>query len=179
MPEGFSPSLLQLQPEDDPFAGRTQNIPLASSTVNIPARVDKNHTSSVSGGLTVTRRPETVDATSSRTQFEQVTMRAASLFGLSYATEEILTDSPISFIALISNGFSQEFAAKLVDERLNGSGVGEFEGIMNSPALISVSKETGQAAEDYQLRERQEDARPRVGLPQRDLAGESRSACPS
>jgi HK97 family phage major capsid protein len=147
VPEGFSPSVLQLQPEDDPFSGRTQNIPLASSTVNIPARVDKNHTTSVSGGLTVTRRPETVDATSSRMELEQVTMRAASLFGLSYATEEILTDSPISFIALISNGFSQEFASKLIDERINGSGSGEFEGVMNSPALISVSKETGQAAD--------------------------------
>jgi HK97 family phage major capsid protein len=109
--------------------------------------VDKNHTTSVSGGLTVTRRPETVDATSSRMELEQVTMRAASLFGLSYATEEILTDSPISFIALISNGFSQEFASKLIDERINGSGSGEFEGVMNSPALISVSKETGQAAD--------------------------------
>lgn len=147
VPEAFSPNVLQLQPEDDPIAGRTQNIPLASSVVNIPARVDKNHTSSVSGGLTVTRRPETVDASSSRMEFEQVVMRATSLFGLSYATEEILTDSPISFIALISNGFSQEFSSKLIDERLNGSGVGEYEGVMNSPALISVSKESGQGAD--------------------------------
>jgi HK97 family phage major capsid protein len=147
VPEGFSPSLLQLQPEDDPTAGRTRPFPMATPVVGIPARVDKNHTTSVSGGLTVTRRPETVAATASRTEFEKVTLRATSLFGLSYATEEIMTDSPISFIAILSSGFSQEFAAKSIEEKLNGSGVGEPEGIMNSPAIVSQAKETGQAAD--------------------------------
>lgn len=147
VPEGFSPTLLQLQPEDDPISGRTRAFPMSNPVVSIPARVDKNHTSSVSGGLTVTRRPETVAATSSRMEFEKVTLRATSLFGLSYATEEIMTDSPISFITLISAGFSQQFGYHLTDERLNGTGVGEFEGINVSPALVSVAKETGQAAD--------------------------------
>lgn len=147
VPEAFSPSLLQLQPEDDPIAGRTTPFPMASPVVKIAARVDKNHTSSVSGGLTVTRRPETVSATSSRMEFEQIAMNATGLFGLAFATEEVMQDSPISFVALIAAGFSQEFGAKGVDERLNGSGVGEPEGILNSPALISVAKEAGQAAD--------------------------------
>lgn len=147
VPEGFSPTLLQLRPEDDFISGRVQTIPMATPVVALPARVDKNHTSSVSGGLTVTRRPETVAGTSSRTEFEKVTLRATSLFGLSYATEEIMTDSPISFVALLANGFSQEFASKLTDERLNGSGVGEFEGVLNSPAKVAQAKEAGQKAD--------------------------------
>jgi HK97 family phage major capsid protein len=147
VPEGFAPSLLQLQPEDDPIAGRTRPFPMSNPVVQIPARVDKDHTSSVSGGLTVTRRPETVAGTSSRATYERVTLRATSLFGLSYATEEIMTDSPISFIALLSSSFNQEFGAKGVDERLNGTGVGEPEGILNSPALVSVAKQAGQTAD--------------------------------
>ena len=147
VPEGFSPTVLQLQPEDDPTAGRTRPFPMGNPVVSIPARVDKNHTSSVSGGLTVTRRPETVAAGSSRTEFEKVVLRATSLFGLGFATEEIMTDSPISFIALLTSGFSQEFGAKAVDEKLNGSGVGEFEGALVSPALVTVAKETGQKAD--------------------------------
>ena len=72
-----------------------------------------------------------------------VTLDAHMLFGLSYATEEILMDSPTSFSALLAAGFSDQFTYHIVDERLNGTGVGEFMGILTSPCLVSVSKETG------------------------------------
>lgn len=146
IPEGFSPSLLQIQPEDDPIGPNVQPFPMERSIVKIPARVDKNHSTSVSGGLVVTRRNETVAATSSQMTFEQVSMEAHSLFGLSYATEEILTDSPISFAALLAAGFSDQFTSHLINERLNGTGIGEFQGIMTAACTVSVSKESGQSA---------------------------------
>jgi HK97 family phage major capsid protein len=120
---------------------------MGSPIVKIPARTDKNHTTSVAGGLTVTRRPETVAGTASQVQLEQVTMEAHSLFGLSYATEELLRDSPISYAALLSAGFSDQFVYHLIKERLYGTGIGEFLGVLNSPCLVSVAKETGQAAD--------------------------------
>jgi len=147
VPEGFSPDFLQISADSDPMAGRVRNVPMDNVTVKFQARVDKDHSSSVSGGLTVSRRAETTAAAASRMQTEQVTLTAYSLFGLAYASEELLTDSPRSFAAMIASGFSEEFSAKIVDERLNGTGVGEFLGINNSPALISVTKETGQAAD--------------------------------
>jgi len=146
VPEGFSPRLLRIEPEADPIGGRTTNIPMTTTKLDIPARVDKNHTSSVSGGLQVFRRAEAATIQSTRMQFEQVSLNVHSLFGLSYATEEILSDSPISFAALISSGFGDEFISRMIDERLNGTGVGEFLGINNSPAMLTISKETGQAA---------------------------------
>lgn len=146
VPEGFSPNLLKVMAEDDPLAPLTTRIPMKSPTVKLPARVDKNHSNSVSGGFTLSRKPETVAATASAMTFEQVTLAAQTLFGLSYATEEILTDSPISFAAIIAASFGEQFGAHLFDERINGTGVGEYLGVLNSPALITVSKETGQAA---------------------------------
>lgn len=145
VPEGFSPELLKIDVEDDPISGTT-NIPMGNPIVKIPARVDTTHTTSVTGGLVVTRRPETVAGTSSQMTLSQVVLEAHSLFGLSYATEEILTDSPISFAALLEAGFSDQFISHLVNEKLFGTGVGEFLGIINSPALVSVAKETGQGA---------------------------------
>lgn len=148
----FQPDLLKIDPESDPIGGKTRNIPMASPIVKIPARVDKNHTTSVTGGLTVTRKPETVAAASSQMQFEQVVMEAHDLFGLSYASETLLQDSPISFAALISAGFSDQFTSHLIKERLYGSGVGEFLGVLtaldasNLGPTISIAKETGQAA---------------------------------
>ena len=146
LPEGFSPQLMQVNPEADPTAGRTLNVPMASPTVKIPARVDKNHTSSVSGGLRVYRRAEADAVSSSRTEYEMVTLQANTLMGLNYTTEELLSDSPISVAALLQAGFNSEFQAKLLKEKLFGTGVGEFEGVMNSPALVSISKETSQVA---------------------------------
>lgn len=146
VPVGFSPELLKIEAESDPMGGLTRKLPMATTIVKIPARVDTNHTSSVSGGLTVTRRPETVAGTASQVTLSQVTMEAHSLFGLSYATEELLTDSPISFAALLAAGFSDQFTSHLIGERITGTGVGEFTGVLNAACLVSISKETGQAA---------------------------------
>lgn len=147
VPVGISPTLLQLRPEDDPIAPLVTTVPLEAPTVKFNARVDKNHSTSVSGGFTVSRHPETVDGTSSRAKYEQVTLTADELFGIAYATERLLTDSPTSFAAIIAAGFRDQFADHLIEERFNGTGVGEFLGIMNCPALVTVSKETGQAAD--------------------------------
>jgi len=147
VPTGFLPDVLQIQPEADPMAGRTTMIPMATPTVKIPYRVDKNHTSSVSGGLRVYRRREEATITKSQMTLGQLTLDANKLTGLAYATEEMLADSAVSITGLISVGFNQEFTSTLINERLNGTGVGEFLGVFNSPALVSVAKEGSQTAD--------------------------------
>ena len=146
------PGMLQLGFEGDPTTGRTQPVPMSTPTVEILARTDKDHTSSVCGGLTVTRRPETVAATASRFSMEMVTLKAASLFGLSYATEEILQDSPISFAAIIAGGFKDQFAHHMLNEKIRGLGGSEYQGVLKAldastqGPTVSVEKETGQDA---------------------------------
>lgn len=147
IPEGFMPELLKIDPEADPVAGRTTGVPMQTPVVRIPARVDKNHSTSVAGGLTVGRKAEVVAANSSRMQLEQVVLEAHSLFGLSYITEELMQDSPISFMALLAAGFGDAFSGEILNERLRGTGVGEYLGILNSPAKIEVAKESMQAAD--------------------------------
>jgi HK97 family phage major capsid protein len=147
VPSGFSPNVMSVMAEADPIAGRVTQIPMENAVVPINARVDKNHSTSVSGGLTVGRRVETQAATASRMEFEQVILNAQSLFGLAFASEELLARSPVSFVAILEAGFRDEFPAKLINERLNGTGVGQFEGVVNSPCIVSVAKETGQAAD--------------------------------
>ena len=147
VPEGMSGDMLQVLPEPDPMAGRTQMIPMDAPRVKINARVDKNHSNSVSGGLRVYRRAEADQAASSRMEMEQIALSAESLTGLAFVSDELMTDSPRSVAALLQAGFRDEFTSKLIDERLNGSGVGMYMGINTSPALITVDKESGQAAD--------------------------------
>ena len=147
VPQGFHPDLLALSAEVDPIGSRTTKVPMETPHIKIPARTDKDHsTGSVSGGLLVTRRAETLSQAATRMQMEQVALVATSLFGLAYVTEELMTDSPISFAALLEKGFRDQFTSHLINERLFGTGVGEFEGVMNSPALITVDQEPTQDA---------------------------------
>lgn len=141
VPIGFSPTMLQVTPETDPTAGRTTMVPMNVPQLTIAARVDKDHSTSVSGGLRVYRRAEADTVTASRMQFEQITLHADALMGISFATEELLTDSPMSFVAILTAGFRDEFDSRILDERLNGTGVGEFLGVMKSPALIAVARQ--------------------------------------
>ncbi len=149
IPPIFLPGVMVTDPQAlQADTGRlTRNIPMDAADVYINARVDKNHSSSVSGGFRVYRREEAATVTASKAQFEQIKLEANSLMGISFATEEILTRSPSSFAALIQTGFDDERISKLNYERLWGTGVGEFMGIMNSPALITVAKESGQGAD--------------------------------
>jgi HK97 family phage major capsid protein len=140
VPTAFSPQLLRVGVEGDPTVGRTMLVPMTAPAVQIPARTDKNHTTSVSGGLRVYRRAETDTVASSRMEMELITLRAHPLMGLSFASEELLTDSPLSFAAIVEAGFRDEFAAKLLREKLRGTGVGEYLGILNSPCLVSVTR---------------------------------------
>lgn len=147
LPTAFVPGVLSVSPESDPVSGRTTRIPMSAQTVEINYRVDKNHSTSVAGGLVVTRREEAGSVDSSRMKFEKLTMKASMMMGLAYATEEILAMSPVSFVALLASGFNDAFASKILDERLRGTGVGEFLGVLNSPALVTVAKENDQTAD--------------------------------
>jgi len=142
VPKTLLPGMLQLGFEGDPTSGRTQAIPMASPTVELLARTDKNHATSVSGGFTVTRKPETVAATASRGEMEKVTLKASTLMGLAYATEEILTDSVISFIALIDAGFRDQFAHNMLREKIRGLGGSEYQGVIGADCSIAESRDT-------------------------------------
>lgn len=143
----FLPSFLQLDPEGDPTDGLVQNVPMESPIVRIRARTDKDHSTSVSGGLRVYRRAETQAVASSRTETEMITLTAEYLDGVAYASEELLNDSAVSFTAILEAGMRQEFASKKFKEKIDGTGVGQFEGVLNSPAKLAVAKEGSQAAD--------------------------------
>lgn len=83
--------------------------------------------------------------TASKVKFGRRTTELEKVAALGYATSELLEDFPA-----MSGIYTEEFAEELVflteDAIIEGSGSGKPLGILNAPCLISVSKETGQAA---------------------------------
>jgi HK97 family phage major capsid protein len=148
VPAEFSPAELGVSPLD-PTAGRMTELPMKHRLLHVPARVDKDHATSVSGGLRVYRLQEATERTSSRGEYERVTLEANTLVGLTYATDELVADSAPAIAEVLGRGFRDETTATLVRERLFGTGVGECGGALHAgnPSLITVAKESGQAAD--------------------------------
>lgn len=139
--------------DGDPSEGLCEVVPMDAPLVKLDASVDKDHSTSVAGGLTVSRRAEASTMSSSRTAMEQLEFKASPTYGLAYATEELLEDSPRSYIARITNGFGLAFRAFKFNEKLRGAGGNARLGILTSLAstslgpTISIAKETNQAAD--------------------------------
>lgn len=83
--------------------------------------------------------------TASKPAFRQMELLLKKLIGLCYATDELLEDA-VALESIIREGFAEEIAFKVEDAIINGDGAGKPLGIINGPCLVSVAKETGQAA---------------------------------
>ena len=97
------------------------------------------------GGLIAYWAAEAAAYTATQLRFEQQTTNLEKLTGLAYATEEMLEDYP-ALAAIIADGFRDEFAFQIDNAILNGTGSGEPTGILASDALVTIAKESGQAA---------------------------------
>jgi HK97 family phage major capsid protein len=83
--------------------------------------------------------------TPSMPSFKQIELKLKKLIGLCYATDELLQDSN-ALGQIINQAFSEEFAWLIDNAILRGTGVGQPQGILNSPSLVTVPAEPGQAA---------------------------------
>ena len=84
-------------------------------------------------------------STATKPKFRKLQMELQKLYGLFYATDEVLQDAA-ALSALAEREFRKEFAFVFDDMIFRGSGVGQPLGFMNSPCLVTVAKETGQVA---------------------------------
>jgi len=81
----------------------------------------------------------------SKPAFRQISLKLEKLIGLCYATDELLQDAK-ALETVIKQGFAEEFGFKIDDAIINGTGTGQPLGLMNSGALVTQAKETGQDA---------------------------------
>lgn len=85
-------------------------------------------------------------ATATKPKIREVTLKLEKLLAFAYMTDELMKDAS-AMEAFVRKIYSDEMSFKLDDAIFNGSGIGQPLGILNCPALISVTKETGQAAD--------------------------------
>ena len=146
VPDEFKAELLRIPLEDAIVRPRARVIPMASNTIKLPRVKDSSHASSVYGGVIGYWTEEAGSYTASEPDFAQFQLIAKKLTGYTQASNELAQDSAIALESLLIGMFGDAIRYYEENAFINGSGAGEPIGIKNSDALISVAKETGQAA---------------------------------
>lgn len=97
------------------------------------------------GGVQAYWADEAAAVTATKPKFREIEMRLKKLFGLAYATEELIEDTA-ALETIYTAAFTEELTFKAEDAIVNGDGSGKPLGLINSGALVSVAKEGSQAA---------------------------------
>jgi HK97 family phage major capsid protein len=128
---------------------RAMKIPLSETTnaIKIPG-VDEQSRANGSrwGGVQMFWQNEADSLTGSKPKFRLIELVTKKLTGLFYATDELLADSR-ALGAIVLQAFGEEMAFKMDDALIRGTGAGMPMGLLNAPALITISKESGQATQ--------------------------------
>ena len=145
----FAAVILTPLHDTGPFSSRVTPIPTGINSNSLTIRaVDETDRASGSrwGGILGYRLAEAGTKLPSYPSFRLTELRFKKYAVLCYATDELLQDLT-ALAGIIQQGCGEELDFMVNDDILNGTGAAGPLGIINSGALVSVSKETGQKAD--------------------------------
>jgi HK97 family phage major capsid protein len=97
------------------------------------------------GGVQAYWAAEGDSVTATKPKFRQMQMKLQKLMAVMYATDEILSDTT-QLAAIAKIAVNEELTVRAEEAIFRGTGAGQPAGILNSNALVTVAKESGQAA---------------------------------
>lgn len=146
IPPEYSTALLTAMAQAGTLAPKCLNFPV-NNNLALPFVNLTTQATSWTGGVTIYKPAEGVAKTGSLPQLGKCELHLHKMTAVVYATEELLSDSAIALETFLTTMVSTEFALTKDEDIINGSGAGEALGVLNAPATISITKESGQAAD--------------------------------
>jgi HK97 family phage major capsid protein len=116
-------------------------VPMGSDVLRFPRVNDTTHASSVYGGIVGYWQGEGSTVQESEPVFGDITLTAKKLTGYTKVSEELLQDSAIALDPFLKRQFGEAWAWFEDLAFLRGTGSGQPLGILNAPALISVTRQ--------------------------------------
>lgn len=144
--QDYSTELLEGMHEMGEILSRVRRIPITvGNGIKLPA-IDETSRANGSrfGGVQAYWADEGDTVTASKPKFRKLELSLEKLLAIGYATEELLADAS-ALETVMRTAFIEELTFKTEDAVINGTGSGQPLGILNSGALVSVAKESGQA----------------------------------
>ena len=126
---------------------RCRNFYIEGNTLRIPAVDEKSRADgSRAGGVQGYWTAELAQIQSSAAKFKMTNFQLEKLTAMVFCSDEILDDY-VTLGDFVTEALARELMFKLQDAVVNGIGAGMPLGIINSGALVTVGKETGQASD--------------------------------
>ncbi len=145
--QDFVKDLLKRTYDTGILASRVKKIPLTNSSNGLKIKAideDSRANGSRWGGVQTFWSGEADQLKDSKPKFRTMDLSLKKLTGLCYATDELLEDAS-ALESVLREAFAEEFAFRIDDAIINGSGVGEPLGILKSNSLVTVPKESNQS----------------------------------
>jgi HK97 family phage major capsid protein len=144
----FSTTLLTRMNDIGNIKSRVNTIPISANSDGLELyAVDETSraTGSRWGGVQVYWGAEADEATAKKPKVRRMLLELHDLIGLAYASNRLLRDAS-ALGSIFTQAFSEEMNFMIEDALINGNGNGKPTGVLNSGAVVSVAKRTGQAA---------------------------------
>ncbi|WP_251447082.1 phage major capsid protein [Vermiculatibacterium agrestimuris] len=143
----FAGTILESAVESSPLLNRLDRYTCsnAANAMRWLEAAETDTSKSVFGGVQMYWASEGTSVAASKPQFREMKMDLEKMMGFAYATDEMLTDAPF-MSGFFGRAFTLAADRLLTEGVISGDGVGKPLGILNSKALITVDKATGQVA---------------------------------
>lgn len=119
----------------------------SEESITFPAVDESSQTIGVAAGMTATWRSEFGQMSGSRPKLREVRLEPHEMYVFAYVTEKLLNNSPLALGQFLTAKAGLAISSKTSDAIYAGDGAGKPQGILESSALIQVTKEPGQAAD--------------------------------
>ncbi len=147
--QDYSSEIIKRTYDIGEISSRVRRVPIGANSNGLKVNAIKE-TSRVNGsrygGLNMYWEGEGDAATASKPKFRQMELKLKKLIGMMYATDELLQDAT-AFNAIATEAFAEETNFMVEAAIFEGNGAGQPLGVVNSPSLVVVSKESAQAAD--------------------------------
>lgn len=148
VPEQYAQGIITRAFEGGRILSQLQSVPVSGNQYHVPLIDEKSRKNgSRFGNIQGYWIGENDAPTASKMKTRRVTLDLTKKAAvLAYVSEEQLQDAPATD-AILSRGLEEEITFMVEQAVWEGTGVGQPLGIQNSGALVTVAKETGQAAD--------------------------------
>lgn len=150
VPEVWATDLMKNTYDVAAVTSKTRQVPLGPDveTMNLPTLLETSRVDgSRQGGVTAYWKAEGAQFTTTKPAFGNVKLNLNMMTGLTHFTDRLNKFSAIGLETFLNPLFAEEFAFKLDDACIEGTGAGQPLGILKAPALVTVAKVGAQDAD--------------------------------
>lgn len=144
VPPEFREAIMSKVMGEDTLIGRTDQLTSSSNSLVIPT--DETTPWQSTGGIQAFWENEAAQLSQSKPALDQTSVRLNKLTALVPVTSELLEDAP-AMDTYLRRKAPEKIDFKVTNAIFDGTGGGQPTGLLRSDSLISVAKESGQAAD--------------------------------